>query len=130
MKSLLLNLIFLTICLQGICQTKLQFYNNSDTEIYACYAYYDNYDECWISVGWYEIEGYSYKTIDIGNYSGNVYIRGRQGLLNEWGSGEAYFCVDPDDAFMIKFADTKDCWSKKAFSKRKVSPGINKWTFN
>ncbi len=111
-------------------QTKIQLYNNSDTELWSCYAYYNNEDKCWTSVGWYTVPAYNSKTIDIGKYTGDIYIRGRQGLLTEWGSGDAYFCVDPDDAFNIKFADTKDCWSKKAFSKLKVTPGINKWTFN
>ena len=130
MKKLIILVLFVIIGSSTYSQTKIQFYNNSDSEVYACYAYYNNNDKCWTSVGWYIIPAYDYKTIDIGNYSGNIYIRGRQGLLTEWGSGDAYFCVDPDDAFTIKFADTKDCWSKKAFTKREVKPGINKWTFN
>lgn len=110
--------------------TSIEFYNNTGSEISACYAYYNNNDRCWTSVGWYTIPAYSYKTINIGNYSGNVYIRGRQGLVTEWGSGDGQFCVDATQAFNIKFADTKDCWSKKKFSKFYVVSGINKWTFN
>lgn len=110
--------------------TQIEFYNNTGTEISACYAYYNNEDRCWTSVGWYTVPPYRYKTIDIGNYTGNIYIRGRQGLLNEWGSGDGQFCVDATQAFNIKFADTKNCFSKKKFSKCSVNPGINKWTFN
>lgn len=110
--------------------TLIEFYNNTGTEISACYAYYNNEDRCWTSVGWYTVPAYSYKTIDIGNYIGNIYIRGRQGLLTEWGSGDGQFCVDATQAFTIKFADTKDCWSKKKFSKYIVKSGVNKWTFN
>ncbi|WP_374505069.1 hypothetical protein [Flavobacterium sp.] len=110
--------------------TLIEFYNNTGSEISACYAYYNNNDRCWTSVGWYTIPAYSYKSINIGNYSGNVYIRGRQGLATEWGSGEGQFCVDATQAFNIKFADTKDCWSKKKFSKFFVVSGVNKWTFN
>ena len=110
--------------------TSIEFYNNTGSEISACYAYYNNNDRCWTSVGWYTIPAYSYKSINIGNYSGNVYIRGRQGLATEWGSGEGQFCVDATQAFNIKFADTKDCWSKKKFSKFFVVSGVNKWTFN
>ena len=110
--------------------TLIEFYNNTGTEISACYAYYNNEDNCWTSVGWYTIPAYSYKTINIGIYNGNIYIRGRQGLLTEWGSGDGQFCVDATQAFTIKFADTKDCWSKKKFSKYIVRPGVNKWTFN
>lgn len=110
--------------------TLIEFYNNTGYEISACYAYYNNQDRCWTSVGWYTVQPYSNRTIDIGIYSGNVYIRGRQGLVTEWGSGDGQFCVDATQAFNIKFADTKDCWSKKKFSKYYVSPGVNKWTFN
>ncbi|MFM2392986.1 MAG: hypothetical protein RLZZ546_968 [Bacteroidota bacterium] len=110
--------------------TLIEFYNNTGSDISACYAYYNNEDRCWTSVGWYTVLPYSYKTIDIGNYTGNIYIRGRQGLTTEWGSGDGQFCVDATQAFNIKFADTKDCWSKKKFSKRSVVPGVNKWTFN
>lgn len=111
-------------------QTKIEFYNNTDKDIWACYAYYDNPNNCWTSVGWYVVEPYSTRTIDFGSYIGYIYIRGRQGLLTEWGSGDAYFCVDADEAFNIRFADTKNCWSKKAFSKLYLKKGINKWTFN
>lgn len=110
--------------------TSIEFYNNTGYEISACYAYYDNDEKCWTSVGWYTIKPYSNRTIDIGNYMGNIYIRGRQGLATEWGSGDGQFCVDATQAFKIKFADTKDCWSKKKFTKRYVNPGVNKWTFN
>jgi hypothetical protein len=109
---------------------QIEFYNNTGSEISACYAYYNNEDKCWTSVGWYTIPAYSYKTIDIGNYTGSIYLRGRQGLATEWGSGDGQFCVDATQAFNIKFADTKDCWSKKKFTKYNVKPGINKWTFN
>ena len=110
--------------------TLIEFYNNTGTEISACYAYYNNDDKCWTSVGWYTIPAYSSKTINIGIYNGTIYIRGRQGLLTEWGAGDGQFCVDATQAFTIKFADTKDCWSKKKFSKYNVRPGVNKWTFN
>lgn len=110
--------------------TSIEFYNNTGSEISACYAYYDNDDKCWISKGWYNIPAYNYKTINIGNYTGNLYIRGTQGLLTEWGSGDGQFCVDATQAFTIKFADTKDCWSKKKFTKYYVKSGVNKWTFN
>jgi uncharacterized membrane protein len=110
-------------------QTKIEFYNNSGNEIYACYAYFDQADQSWTTLGWYKLPPYDYSTIDIGNYYGTIYLRGRQGLLKEWGNGDANFCVDAERPFKIKFADKKDCWSKKAFSEFKVRPGINKWTF-
>ena len=104
-------------------QTLIEFYNNNGNEISACYAYYNNDDKCWTSVGWYTIPAYSSKTINIGIYNGTIYIRGRQGLLTEWGSGDGQFCVDATQAFTIKFADTKDCWSKKKFFR--AIPGGN-----
>tara|TARA_B110000967_G_C18820147_1_gene528251 strand:- start:814 stop:1206 length:393 start_codon:yes stop_codon:yes gene_type:complete len=129
MKKSITILLFVTIYSSVYSQTKIQFYNNTGSDISACYAYYDNDDRCWTSVGWSTIPAYDYKTIDIGNYSGNVYLRGRQGLAAAWGSGDAQFCVDATNAFRIKFADTKNCWSKKKFSKYNVKPGVNKWTF-
>jgi hypothetical protein len=110
--------------------TQIEFYNNTGTEISACYAYYNNDDRCWTSVGWYTVPPYRNKTIDIGNHTGNIYIRGRQGLVTEWGSGDGQFCVDAFQSFNIKFADTKDCFSKKKFTKYYVNSGVNKWTFN
>lgn len=110
--------------------TQIEFYNNTGSDISACYAYYNNEDRCWTSVGWYTVQPYRNKTIDIGNYTGSIYIRGIYGILKEWGSGDGQFCVDATQAFNIKFADTKDCWSKKKFSKCSVNLGINKWTFD
>ena len=130
MKKLIILVLFVIIGSSAYSQTKIQFYNNNGNTVNACYAYYDKDDECWTSKGWYQIPAYDYITIDIGKYSGSVYIRGRQGLLYEWGSGDGYFCVDANNAFTIKYANTKDCWSKKAFTKLTVQPGINKWTFN
>lgn len=109
--------------------TQIEFYNNTGSEISACYAYYNNEDRCWTSVGWYTVPPYRYKTIDIGNHTGNIYIRGIYGILKEWGSGDGQFCVDAFQSFNIKFADTKDCFSKKKFTKYYVNPGVNKWTF-
>lgn len=129
MKKLATLCLFLIFCGSINSQTKIQFYNNTDKEIFVCYAYYNNTDQCWTSVGWWIVEGYGYKTIDVGNYRGSIYIRGRQGLLTEWGSGAGKFCVDADENFTIKFADTKDCWSKKSFSELKVATGVNKYTF-
>ena len=124
-------LFILILCIKTIAfgQTQIQFYNNTGNEVSACYAYYDNDDKCWTSIGWYIVPAYQYYTLDIGNYTGYIYLRGRQGIATEWGSGEGQFCVDIQ-AFRIKFADTKNCWSKKNFSKNFVKPGINKWIFN
>jgi hypothetical protein len=110
--------------------TQIEFYNNTGTEISACYAYYNNEDRCWTSVGWYSVMPYKSRTVDIGNLTGNIYIRGSQGLFKEWGSGDGQFCVDDTQAFNIKFADTKNCWNKKKFTKYYVNQGLNKWTFN
>ena len=107
----------------------MEFYNNTGAEISACYAYYDYNDKCWTSVGWYNIPAYNYKTKILVIILEQFYKRGQQGLTSEWGSGDGQFCVDATQAFNIKFADTKDCWSKKKFTKRYVNSGLIKWTF-
>lgn len=119
---LLVNLVF--------AQTKIEFYNNTSKEIFAAYAYYDNSEKCWISVGWYSVPAYGSKIVDIGNITGTIYTRGRAGLLKEWGAGDAYFYTDPYNAFKKLFADKSSSGTRHAFSKMTVSKGVNKRIFN
>ena len=119
-------------------QNSLELYNNTDKMIYACYAYYDYSNKCWSTVGWYKVESYSTTTINLGNYSNDVYIHGysvNEGTFrvsetyNRWGSGFS-FCVDPKNKFNIRYADKSNCENKRSFTQRKIVAGVNKWTFN
>src|ERR1035437_811798 len=74
----------------------LQLYNNTDKEIYAAYVAYDYDAQCWVSNGWYKIEAYGSKDINLGKYAGSVYIHGMQhtymgfGSDNIWGKDYSF----------------------------------------
>lgn len=113
-------------------QNKLEMYNNTDKEVFASYAYYDFENKCWSSKGWYKIEAYSTKTIELGNYLNDLYIHGETSTFwveRSWGN-DVQFCIDPTNSFEIRFADKINCDKRKSFSKKKIVAGINKWTFN
>lgn len=114
-------------------QNQLELYNNTDKDIYACYAFYDYRNQSWSSVGWYKINPYDTKTIDLGSYRNDVYIHGESESFWEgeknWGNG-IRFCVDPDDSFEIRYADKINCDHKKSFSKTRIYNGTTTWTFN
>lgn len=135
MKKNLGLLVVLIISMSKIySQNILSCYNNTDKAVYFAYAYYDADNSCWSSKGWYNVKAYQQFDIDLGDYTGKVYIHGLQkaylGLTeNTWGSGYE-FCVDPDNAFEIRNADKISCSKKVGFSERKIGPGKNKWEFN
>ena len=107
-------------------------YNNTNKDIFACYAYFDFTNKCWSSKGWYKIEPYSTQTINLGNYKNDIYIHGQQTTFwteNFWGNG-VQLCVDPTNSFEIRNADKVNCQKKRSFSLLKISSGTNKWTFN
>ena len=131
----LIFLFFLASVLNGQIvksQSSIEFYNNTDKNIYASYAYYDNENSCWTSIGWYKIEPYKERELPLGDYIGKIYIHGHQSSLlteSKWGSGYS-FCVDPDDAFKIRNADKISCSNRANFTEKIIKRGRNKWTFN
>lgn len=52
---------FLLLSTAAFSQNTINFYNNTDKDIYAAYAYYDYSNSCWTSVGWYKVAPYSEK---------------------------------------------------------------------
>jgi uncharacterized membrane protein len=138
MKKILILYIFLIAVIKLNAQNKLEMYNNTDKVIYASYAFYDFQNKCWSSKGWYKIEAYSAKTLDLGNYLNDLYIHGETTIPEtfwvaektiNWGN-EVQFCIDPTNSFEIRFADKINCEKRKSFSKKKIITGLNKWTFN
>ena len=135
--KLIIALFFLTFALNSQSQNSIEFYNNTDKSIYASIAFYDGSNKCWSSKGWYLVEPYSTKIVDLGSYTGDIYYHGFSinpatfwvsETHNNWGSGYS-FCIDPDDQFLIRYADKTDCDNRKSFSKSTISRGVNKWTF-
>lgn len=119
-------------------QNKLEMYNNTDKDIYASYAYYDFNNKCWSTKGWYKVSPYSTSTVDLKNYTSDIYIHGFTVIPGSfwiaeteqyWGN-DISFCIDRNNSFEIRFADQINCDNKKKFSKRKIFTGLNKWTFN
>ena len=132
MKQILLLLMVITFSIVLKAQTQIELYNNTNKSIYSAYAYWDNSNGCWSTKGWFEVAKYSSITINIGQYEGNVYIHGKQSTLLEekkWGSGQS-FCIDPKNAFEIRFADQSNCSKRGDFSQMAVRTGINKWVFS
>ena len=113
-------------------QVMLEFYNNTNKDVFASYAYFDVSNNYWVSKGWYKVEKYSTTTVDLGPQRSLVYVHGETiGLLQDklWGSG-FNFCVDMKGPFEIRYADKVNCGKPKAFSQMSVKQGTNKWTFN
>ena len=119
-------------------KSSIDFYNNTDKDIFISFAFYDKTNSCLTSKGWYNIEAYKQKEIPLGFYSGDVYIYGEStnpgtfwvaATKNIWGSGYS-FCIDPNESFEIRNADKIKCENRKSFSKLKIDPGKNKYTFN
>lgn len=125
--------VFTVIIIQTtFAQNTLELYNNTADEIYFSYVKYDYEYKSWTSRGWYKINGYSTESLDLGNYKGKVYIHGQfTGWITNkyWGNGYS-FCVEPTDAFNIRFSDKIGCEFKRNFSETNISYGKNNYTFN
>lgn len=110
--------------------------NNTNKLIYFCYSAY-NGSNGWQSNGWYKVDAYSYTSIDIGSYNGNIY------LYAEYNAGESAwfdsnskysFCIDKSNAFNIPNADNRDCsnsnYKRVKMSEFSITPGVFTWTLN
>lgn len=133
MKAIIFSLL-LIVSINLKAQTIVEFYNNTSKPVYAAYAIWDNSNYSWTSIGWYKVEKYSTLSQDVGNYTGSIYIHGKQdgGILSDgsvWGN-QINLCIDPKNAFQIRFANKVRCNKTAGFNKMSVKPGTNKWTFN
>lgn len=128
-------LLILLISLSGslFSQTTLAVTNNTDDEVFYAYIYYDGTNRAWNSIGWYKVNAYSTRNIDLGNYNGKIYIHGHTTKLLttiRWGKGFSA-CVNDKDAFHFKDVENiRNCEDREEFSELSVSNGINKWYFN
>ena len=147
LKAILIGTLFIVISMAGKAQdtdstatttttttatTMVQFYNNTSEDVLVAIAFYDKESDGWSSKGWWTVPSYKQFNLDLGNYTGRIYIHGEQsGLMgSSWGKGYS-FCVDKDKGFLIHNADKADCFLHKPdFSEHKVATGISKWEFN
>jgi uncharacterized membrane protein len=122
----------LLISQSAFAQNTLELYNNTGNEIFVSYVQYDYEYKSWTSHGWYKVESYNSRTFDFGNYRGKVYLHGSYtGWLSNsyWGKGFT-FCVEPNEAFDIRFSDKVNCSVKREFFETTISFGKNNFTFN
>ncbi len=117
MKKTIITLILVLFSLITFSQTKIKLRNNTDKKVYATLVYQIQ-NGGWTSFGWYTVDKYSNRTIDIGNYTGDVFVHGRSGLIftGKWGRGYT-FCIDENDAFRIYNANEVNCKASAEFSK-------------
>lgn len=130
--------VFFLLSIQSFSQNSLEMYNNTDKTIYVCYAYYDAANSSWSTKGWYSIEKYSTKSLNLGSYTNDLYIHGYSIKKGDFWTSDSELswgnyislCVDPKNAFEIRNADKVNCETSKKFSKTKIDRGINKWNFS
>ena len=136
-KIVLISLFF-ALGYTSFAQNSLEMYNNTDKTVNVCYAYYDGANSSWSTKGWYSIEKYSTKSINLGGYTNALYIHGYSTIPGDfwtadsqvsWGK-DVSLCIDPKNAFEIRNADKVSCETNKKFSKTTINRGVNKWTFN
>ena len=56
--------------------TTLQFYNNTGEDIFVAIAFYDKDNEGWSSKGWWTVPSYKEFDLNLGSYTGRVYVHG------------------------------------------------------
>lgn len=116
-------------------QSIIRLTNNTDSDVYAAFTYWDSSNKSWNSAGWTKVSKYSTLDRDFGNYKGKVYIHGHKGATfwkgaSSWGRGWQ-FCVDKENKFLIKGVDKiSNCKDKANFSELNIARGVTTWTFN
>lgn len=115
--------------------TTLKLCNRSSRPvIYAAFAQWVDYEDGWVSRGWFQIPAGRCDTEDLDyEYSGAVYIYGSSADGTEWNSTDASFCVKTEAPFDIENSDRVDCanseFSKVGMTKYDVKVGTNTWNF-
>lgn len=114
--------------------TLITVQNNTNMLIYFCYVAY-NGSNGWQSNGWYKVDPNSLTTIDIGIYTGNIYLYAEyNGGEFAWFDSDAKytFCIDKTNAFSIPNADSRDCseinYKRVKMSEYFVTPPGFIWT--
>jgi len=129
MKKLLLTaLIACSMATASSSQTTLNLINNTSNTIYAAYAIYDATDG-WTTHGWFRVEAYDERELDLDDYNGAVYIHGHAGS-KYWGN-DVTLCTGGQTAFTVINADKIRCEYSRPFTRTSVAQGATKrWVFN
>ena len=132
MKQIIVIIALIALSFTSKAQNSLRLENNTNSTVYASYGIYEQSEKCWVTYGWYEIKAYNNFVLDLGDYTGQVYVHGQhQGLLTNksWGDGE-YMCVNEFKQFRIACARLTNCNKKKPFSAIQINSGENLFRFN
>ena len=132
-KLTLIILLFTGIADNVSAQHVLRLINNTDKTIYSAYVHFSFENRCWISEGWFEMPAFSQKDVDMGDYTGKVYLHATRyanmGLSERnWGKGYS-MCVDRK-AFRIMDADKISCNNRGEFSELMINNPLNRFEFN
>ena len=117
-------------------QNVLRLENNTNHDIWTAYATYDirsANDRCWVCRGWIKVEKYNSRDINLGDYSGQIFVHGENrayGMERNWGDNDM-LCVEEGEAFNIRCPRNVECRVKKMFALiNSNQDGITKFIFN
>jgi uncharacterized membrane protein len=128
-----------TLCLASVARAEDTIVtvcnHNSDRAIYATYMKQAGASAGWQSNGWFEAAANACTDIDVGVYTGNVFMYAEdQYEQTNWGEGSQQYCVNKTSAFSINNADIAPCTDstlKKVNSDQlAVTPGKTEWDVN
>ena len=105
--------------------------NNTGKQVTASFAYFDRGDNCWVSKGWWNIEPYGSKTLNLNESnigSNTIYVHAHS-IFKSWGT-EFTFCADEHKAFRILYADQANCYTKKQYFQIQFENGEKTVIFN
>ena len=132
MKHTLISLVvFLALPYMSNAQNTLRLENNTNHDIWASYATYDG--SCWVCVGWFKVDKFNTRDLNMGDYSGQIFIHGENraaGMERNWGDNDM-LCVEEGEAFNIRCPRNVQCKIKKMFSLINSNvDGVTKFIFN
>ena len=129
-QFLLTFLLFFTFTISIFSQTTLTLRNNTTKTVYAAYCIFEGGSDGWVTHGWYKVDSYDERDIDLDDYDGVVYIHGHDSDGKYWGS-DVTLCTGGSSGFQVLNADKIRCEYSKRFTKTSISKGgTKKHTFN
>jgi uncharacterized membrane protein len=106
--------------------------HNTDRAIFSTYLIQAGAGAGWQSHGWFKTEIGQCNDINVGVYTGTVYLYAEdQYQETNWGEGDVSYCINRSEAFVINNADLADCSDPKLKKVKSnplaVQPGRTTW---
>ncbi len=104
--------------------------NGIRSAISIAIVYFDEIENCWVSMGWYNLEPNEETSVNMTQLhcgKKTVYVHAHSRLKN-WGS-DFEFCTNMNDSFKLLFADNSNCISKAGYYQHVLEHGVNRVTF-